>query len=148
MILGRIGLAGRLGNNVRDKQGLAYHVSSSLDAGRTVSTWTAHAGVDPGNVDRTIESIQTELARLRNELVTETELADAKSFLTGSVPLALERNDGIADLLLSIEHHQLGLDYLEHYPKLVNAVTRGQILAAANKYLDESRLAIGVSGPA
>jgi zinc protease len=148
MILGRIGLAGRLGNNVRDKQGLAYHVSSSLDAGRTVSTWTAHAGVDPGNVDRTIESIQVELTRLRNELVTETELADAKSFLTGSVPLALERNDGIADLLLSIEHHQLGLDYLEHYPKLVNAVTRGQILAAANKYLDESRLAIGVSGPA
>jgi zinc protease len=148
MILGRLGLAGRLGSNVRDKQGLAYHVSSSLDAGRTVSTWIARAGVDPANVDRTIESIQTELARLRNELVTDGELDDAKRFLTGSVPLALERNDGIADLLLSIEHHNLGLDYLDRYPKLVKAVTRGQILAAANKYLDEARLAIGVSGPA
>ena len=148
MILGRLGLAGRLGANVRDKQGLAYHVSSNVDAGRTVSTWTARAGVDPANVDRTIESIQSEVERLRNELVTEEELADAKSFMTGSVPLALERNDGIADLLLSIEHHRLGLDYLDRYPTLINAVTRGQILAAAHKHLDESRLAIGVSGPA
>ncbi|MCC6703585.1 MAG: insulinase family protein, partial [Thermomicrobiales bacterium] len=148
MILGRLGLAGRLGKNVRDEQGLAYHVSSSLDTGRTVSTWIARAGVDPGNVDRTIESITQELARLRTELVSDDELADAKSFLTGSVPLALERNDGIADLLLSIEHHQLGLDYLDRYPALIEAVTREQILAAAQKHLDETRLAIGVSGPA
>jgi zinc protease len=148
LILGRLGLAGRLGASVRDKQGLAYHVSSSLEAGRSVSTWTAHAGVDPGNVDRTIESIQAEVARLRSELVTDEELSDAKSYLTGSVPLALERNDGIADLILSIEHQRLGLDYLDRYPDLINAVTADQILAAAAKHLDEHRLAIGVSGPA
>jgi zinc protease len=148
LILGRLGLMGRLGSNVRDVQGLAYYVYSGVDAGRSSGMWTARAGVDPKNVEQAITSIRAELARLRTEPVTTQELDDARSFLTGSVPLALERNDGIADLLLSIEHHQLGLDYLDRYPDLVNAVTADQILAAAQKHLDETRVAIGVAGPA
>jgi zinc protease len=147
LILGRLGLMGRLGSNVRDLQGLAYYVYSSVDTGRTFGMWTARAGVDPKNVEQAITSIRAELARLRTEPVTEQELSDAKSYLTGSVPLALERNDGIADLLLSIEHHHLGLDYLDRYPDLINAVTADQILAAARKHLDEARVAIGVAGP-
>ena len=97
LILGRLGLMGRLGSNVRDLQGLAYYVYSGVDAGRTSGMWTARAGVDPKNVEQAITSIRTELARLRTEPVTDQELDDAKSFLTGSVPLALERNDGIAE---------------------------------------------------
>jgi zinc protease len=148
LILGRLGLMGRLGANVRDVQGLAYYVYSGVDAGRTFGMWSARAGVDPVNVERAIASIGEEVGKLRREPVTEQELSDAKSFLTGSVPLALERNDGIADLLLSIEHHDLGLDYLDRYPELINAVTADQILAAAQKHLDETRLAIAVAGPA
>jgi zinc protease len=147
LILGRLGLMGRLGANVRDLQGLAYYAYSSLDAGRTSGMWIARAGVDPANVDKTIASIREELHKLRTELVTEQELADAKSYLTGSVPLALERNDGIADLLLSIEYYGLGLDYLERYPNLINAVTAEQILSAAQKHLDQDRLSVGVAGP-
>ncbi|CAN5630643.1 pitrilysin family protein [soil metagenome] len=147
LILGRLGLMGRLGASVRDLQGLAYYAGSSVDAGRSFGMWSARAGVDPKNVEQAIKSIGEELAKLRTELVTEQELSDAKSYLTGSVPLALERNDGIADLLLSIEHHELGLDYLERYPMLINAVTAEQILAAAQTHLDETKLAVGVAGP-
>jgi zinc protease len=147
LILGRLGLMGRLGANVRDLQGLAYYAGSSVDAGRTSGMWSARAGVDPKNVELAINSIREEVGKLRREPVTEQELNDAKSFLTGSVPLALERNDGIADLLLSIEHHELGLDYLDRYPGLINAVTAEQILAAVQKHLDETRLAVAVAGP-
>jgi zinc protease len=148
LILGRLGLMGRLGANVRDLQGLAYYVYSGVDAGRSSGMWVARAGVDPKNIEQAVGSIRAELGRLRSEPVTDQELADAKSFLTGSIPLGLEQNDGIADLLLRIEYHNLGLDYLDRYPELINAVTADQILTAAQKHLDETRVAIGVAGPA
>ncbi len=148
LVLGRLGLMGRLGSNVRDLQGLAYYVYSSVDSGRSSGMWVARAGVDPANVEKAVNSIREELGKLRESGVTDQELADAKSYLTGSVPLALERNDGIVDLLMSIEYLGLGLDYLDRYPGLINAVTSEQVLAAAQTHLDETKLAVGVAGPA
>jgi zinc protease len=148
LILGRLGMMGRLGANVRDKQGLAYYVYSVIDAGRKQSLWTSRAGVDPGNIDRAIAGVLDEAKRLRSELVSEQEFADAKSFSTGVLPLALETNDGIAANLLAIEHFDLGLDYLERYPKIINALTREQLLEAAKRHLDPDRFAISVAEPA
>lgn len=148
LILGRLGLMGRLGANVRDKQGLAYYVYSAIDAGRQQSLWSSRAGVDPGNVDRAVAGVIDEAKRLRTELVSEAELTDAKSFSTGVLPLALETNDGIAANLLAIEHFDLGLDYLERYPGIINALTREQLLDAAKRHLDPARFAISVAEPA
>ena len=148
LILGRLGLYGRLGANVRDLQGLAYYAYSGVDSGKSGSLWVARAGVDPGNVDRAVASILAEVARLRSEPVSEQELADAKSFLTGSLPLALERNAGIVELLLAIDHHGLALDLLDRYPRIIEAITVDEVLAAARQHLDEDRVAIGVAGPA
>ena len=53
-----------------------------------------------------------EVKRLRDELVPEDELEDSKRYLTGSLPLQLETNDGVASLLVDLEWHGLGLDYL------------------------------------
>ena len=61
MILGRLGLMGRLGAEVRDRQGLAYHASSQLEPRRDSTLWAARAGVDPENVERAVHAIQTEL---------------------------------------------------------------------------------------
>jgi zinc protease len=147
LILGRLGLFGRLGASVRDKLGLAYYVFSAVEAGREGSVWISRAGVNPANVDRAIDGVLVEVEGLRDDQVTDTELADAKSFLTGSLPLALEMNDGVANLLLSIEHYDLGLDYLDRYPAIINSLTADGVLQAVRKHLDPSRLAIGVAGP-
>lgn len=147
LILGRLGLMGRLGANVRDAQGLAYHVSSSIDTGREGSIWTARAGVDPGNVDRARDSILAELRRITTEPVTEDEIADAKSFQTGILPLALETNDGVAGMLLTIEYYGLGLDYLDRYPAIVGALTREDLLRAASEHIDPEHMAVSVAGP-
>jgi zinc protease len=96
LILGRLGLMGRLGAEVRDLQGLAYYVYSQLEPRSDGSLWTARAGVDPGNVGRAVESIEQGLGRLRSELVTEEELRDARNYLVGILPLALESHDGVA----------------------------------------------------
>ena len=147
LILGRLGLMGRLGANVRDAQGLAYSVYSQLEAGKEGGVWVGRAGTNPMDVDRAVTGITSELGRLRDEGVTAEELADAQSYLTGVLPLALERADGVAALLLSIEYHDLGLDYLLRYPAIINGLTREALQAAARTHLDPERLVIGIAGP-
>ena len=147
VILGQLGLMGRLGANVRDKQGLAYYASSGFSGGTANSMWSARAGVDPGNIQRALEAILFELRRMREEPVTAEELADAKSYLIGSLPLALESLGGVAGLLLSIEKFGLGLDYLTNYPAYIQDLTTDDLLSAAQTYLDPDRLVIGIAGP-
>jgi zinc protease len=148
LILGRLGLMGRLGANVRDRQGLAYYAYSAVEPGRQASLWAARAGVDPSNVERARAGVVEELKRLREEPVTDDELADGKSYLTGTLPIALETNDGVAATLLAIEYYGLGLDYLDRYPDIINAITRDQILSATRAHLDPDRLAVGIARPA
>ena len=54
--------------------------------------------------------------------MSDQELEDAKSYLTGVLPLALETHDGVASILLAIEEFGLGLDYLDRYPDIIAAV--------------------------
>lgn len=147
LILGRLGLMGRLGESVREKQGMAYHASSSLSAGRVIGLWAAHAGVEPANIDRAVASILAEIERLRREPVTEGELADAKSYLIGSLPLGLESSEAIVGTILDLVYYDLGLDYVERIPARIQALEAEQLRAAAEKYLLPDRLAIAVSRP-
>jgi len=147
-VLGVFGMMGRLGENIRERQGLAYYAYSRLQAGLGAGPWTAIAGVSPANVDRTVESILQEVRRLRNEPVPRDEIADSQSYLTGLMPLRLETNEGIMTTLLDIERHELGLDYLLHYADLVNSVRAGDIQEMARKYLDPEIYALAVAGPA
>lgn len=148
LILGQLGLMGRLGSEVRDKHGMAYYAYSQLSGGIANSLWRASAGVDPANVDRAIAGIVGELRRLREEPVTDQEIADAKRYMIGSLPIGLESLGGVTDLLLTLERFGLGLDYIERYPEIISAITKDDILRAAQTHLDPDRLAIGVAGPA
>jgi zinc protease len=74
-------------------------------------------------------------------------LADSQSFLTGSMPLRLETNEGVARALLEMERHDLGLDYLLRYSDLVNAVTAEGVQAIARQYLDPERYVLAIAGP-
>lgn len=147
LILGRLGLMGRLGANVRDTQGLAYYAFSDINAGQTYGRWTAQAGVNPENVDRAIEAVIHEVRRLRDEPVDPEELADGKSFMIGSMPIGLESSNAIAGTMLQIAFYDLGLDYVERIPERVGAVTAEDVQAAARSWLDPDRMAIAVVGP-
>lgn len=146
-ILGVFGMMGRLGDNVRDEQGLAYYVYSQLQAGLGMGPWLAIAGINPANVERAIDGILYEVRRLRDEPVPADELADSQSFLTGSMPLRLETNEGIANTLLDIERYDLEFDYLLRYPDMVNAVTVQDIQDMAQTYLHPKVYALAIAGP-
>lgn len=146
-ILGQFGMMGRIGEAVREKAGLAYYAYSSLNAGQGPGSWQVSAGVDPNNVNRALELIVQEIQRFVQEPVANEELADSQANFTGSLPLSLESNGGVASALLRLERYSLGLDYYQRYPGLVQAVTVDEVLAAARKYLDPDRLGIAIAGP-
>lgn len=147
LILGRLGLMGRLGANVRDTQGLAYYAFSNLSAGKTYGRWTAQAGVNPENVERAVDAVLHEVQRLRDELVDPEELADGQSFMVGSLPIGLESSNAIVGTMLQIAFYDLGLDYVERLPDRVQSVTPDAIREAARTWLDPERVAIAVVGP-
>jgi zinc protease len=146
-ILGVFGMMGRLGDKIREQQGLAYYVYSQLQAGLGAGPWTAVAGVNPANIERAVEGILDEARRLRDEPLPKEELADSQSYLTGTMPLRLETNEGIVGTLLDMERHELGLDYLLRYTGLVDSVSVDHIQETALKYLDPDVYALAIAGP-
>jgi zinc protease len=145
--LGQYSIGGRLGDSIRERQGMAYYVSSSLDANVVEGPLVIRAGVSPANVDRAVASIDEELALLRRDGLTAKELDESRRYLIGSMPRALETNAGIAAFLQSEEFFDLGLDYDRRLPDLFGAVTLDDANAAARQVLDPARATLVIAGP-
>jgi zinc protease len=145
--LGQYALGGRLGDSIRERQGMAYYVYSTLDASLAEGPLMIRAGVSAADVDRAIASIDLELSDIVKDGFTPKELEESKSYLVGSIPRQLETNAGIAGFLLSAEFHGLGVDYDERLPDLIGAVSLADANRVARRLLDPSRAAIVVAGP-
>ncbi len=145
--LGQYAIGGRLGDSIRERQGMAYYVFSSLDAGFGEGPLTIRAGVSAENVERTIASIDAELNAVLAEGFSEKEIDESKSYLMGSLPRQLETNGAIAAFLLNAEMFGLGLDYDVRLPGLIQSVTLDAANAAARRLLDPSRATVAVAGP-
>jgi zinc protease len=144
--LGQYALGGRLGDSIRERQGMAYYVSSALDASLLEGPLLVRAGVGPANVDRAVASIDAELVRLRAEGLTPKELNESRQYLIGSMPRALETNAGIAQFLQTAEFFGLGLDYDLRLPTLLGAVTLDDVHRTA-AMLDPDTAAVVIAGP-
>ncbi len=145
--LGQYAIGGRLGDSIRERQGMAYYVFSSLDANVAEGPLVIRAGVGPANVDRAIASIDEELTQVRDGGLTEKEIAESRQYVIGSMPQTLETNAGIAHFLQGAEFFGLGLDYDVRLPALVGAVTLDDVCAAARRVLDPDGATIVIAGP-
>jgi zinc protease len=146
-VLGQYSIGGRLGDSIRERQGMAYYVFSSLDADLVQGPLLIRAGVSRTNVDRAIASIDDELRSVAGGGITEKELNDSRQYLIGSTPRVLETNGGIAGFLQTASFFDLGLDYDLRFPDLLRAVTLEDVHAAARTALDPDRAAVVVAGP-
>ncbi|GBD22239.1 putative zinc protease [bacterium HR28] len=147
VVLGRLGLMGRIGARVRERSGLAYYAASTLETGVGPGYWSAYAGVAPVHVERVIAEIVEEIERFREEGPEARELADAKTALAGTIVLGLATTGGVAGALLDLAFYGLGLDYLERLPDLLAGIDETIVRDAALRYLDPQRLHIVVVGP-
>ena len=146
-ILGQYALGGRLGDSIRERQGMAYYTFSSLDASLAPGPLIVRAGVSAANVERAVASIDAELAQFAAEGPTEREITESKQYLIGSMPRTLETNVGIATFLQTAELFGLGLDYDMRLPDLISAVSRDDVQEAARATLDPARATVVVAGP-
>ncbi|HEY7499517.1 MAG TPA: pitrilysin family protein [Vicinamibacterales bacterium] len=146
-ILGQFGLGGRIADNIRERQGMAYYAYSTLDPSIGEGPLLIRAGVDPANVERAIAAIDLEAGTLGSEGPTREELAQSQQYLIGSIPRMLETNAGIASFLQSVEQFGLGLDYDRELPKHLRAVTLDEVRAAAAELLHPDRASVAVAGP-
>ena len=145
-ILGGGGFTSRLMDNIRDNKGLAYDVHSYFAPMKYSGYFNVGVQTKNESAKVAIEEVLKEMERIRSVPVTDKELEDAKAYLTGSFPLKLDTNKKIAGMLTAIEFFNLGLDYPDKYPKMINALTKDDILKVARKYLNPDNYTMVVVG--
>jgi zinc protease len=145
--LGQYALGGRLGDSIRERQGMAYYVYSTLDSSLAEGPMMVRAGVSPENVERTLTSIDAELEAVLRDGITGKEFDESKRYLIGSIPRQLETNAAIAGFLLSTEFYSLGSDYDARLPALIAGVTLDHVNTVAHRLMHPARAVIVVAGP-
>ncbi len=138
----------RLFMNLREEKGYTYGAYSSLDARRTAGTFRASAEVRTPVTGDSLKEFFYELSRIRSEPVSEKEIADAKSYLTGVFPIRLETQEGLIDQLVQIKMFGLAEDYLELYRNRIQEVTIAEIQEVAKNYVTPDEAAIIIVGDA
>ena len=145
-IVGQYSLGGRLGDRIRERDGMAYYVFGELEPDLFAGPLVIEAGVDPANVNRAVAAIDEELEAFRTGGPTDRELAESRQYLVGSLPRMLETNAGIAGFLQQAESFGLGLDYDLRLREQLERVTREQVHEAARRLVDPGRATIVIAG--
>lgn len=145
-ILGAGGFSSRLMDSIRDKQGLAYGIMSHFDARLMPGSFMINLQTRTEATNQAINGVLAELKGIRETLVSDQELADAKSFLIGSFPLRFDSTAKLAQVLAQVEFYGLGFEYFTQYPRWIERVTKEDILRVAKQYLDPQRYALVVVG--
>jgi len=146
-VFGQYALGGRLGDSIRERQGMAYYVYSTFDANVAAGPLVVRAGVSGANVDRAIASIDEEIDMLVREGPTAKEHKESTDYVIGSLPRSLETNAGIAHFLQTSEFFGLGMNHDVELPALLRAVTLDQVREVAARYLDPAVATVVVAGP-
>ena len=146
-ILGGGSFSSRLYREVREKRGLAYGVSDSLVWLNQTALLLGSTATRADATGQTIEIIEHEIRRLAEEGPTEEEFAKAKTYLKGSFALGLDTSNRIAAQLLQMQLDNLGIDYIERRPALIDAVTLADAKRVAKRLLDSGLLITVVGRP-
>jgi zinc protease len=138
----------RLFMNLREHKGYTYGAYSNLDARRLAGTFRATAEVRTAVTGASLHEFFYELDRIRDDAVSEEEITNAKSYLSGVFPIRIETQDGLIDQLVNIRMLDLPDDYLRTYRDNVNAVTVDQIQEVAQHYVTPNQAAVVIVGDA
>ena len=143
------GQQSRLFTEVREKRGLAYSISAGMRTSAKAALMTISTGNANEHVAEALRLIRLELVRLRTEGVGADELADAKTYLSGSLALSLDSSGAIAGLLHSLQVDRLPRDILDRRAGLIAAVTAEDVNRVARRLLrDENITTVVVGKPA
>jgi len=145
-ILGGGGFSARLMEEVRVKRGLTYGISTSLTAYNKAAVWQGSVGTRADAVRQTVQVVKETMAKFAAEGPTQQELDDAKTYLTGSFPLAFASNSGTASQLGTFQRQNLDIGYVARRNSLIQAVTLADVKRVAKRLYDPARLTVVIGG--
>lgn len=145
-ILGGGGLVSRLMEEVREKRGLTYGVSSSFSPGLHAGAFTISLQTRPDQAEQARQVAQETLNKFVQEGPTEQELRDAKDNLVGSFALRIDSNRKLLANVANIAWNDLPLDYLDHWTAKVEALTVDDVRSAMQRAIQPDRMVTVVLG--
>ncbi|RBW54787.1 pitrilysin family protein [Ruegeria sp. A3M17] len=145
-ILGGGGFESRLMQEVREKRGLTYGIGTYLVPKDLASVYLGSVSSSNDRIAEAVEVIRDEWARAASEGVTQKELDDAKTYLTGAYPLRFDGNGQIAGIMVGMQMEDLPIDYIATRNDKVNAITLEEINRVASELLDPDGLHFTIVG--
>lgn len=142
------GASSRVFMNLREEKGYTYGAYTRLDAKRLAGDFEATTEVRTPVTGDSLREFFYELERIRAEPVSESELDDAKNFLTGVFPIRAETQEGLTNLIVNQQLYDLPSDYLQTYRENIAAISKEDVQRVANKYIQPDDLAIVLVGDA
>jgi len=145
-ILGGGGFTARLTQELREKRGLTYGVSSSFAPALHAGAFTISLQTRPDQAQQALELVRAELARFVAEGPTEKELQAAKDNLIGGFALRIDSNRKLLDNVANIAWNDLPLDYLSTWTDRVQRISAQDIREAFARTLKPQAMVTIVLG--
>lgn len=145
-ILGGGGFGSRLTEEVREKRGLTYGVSIGLYPFDHAGLVFGQLGTRNEKAGEALTVVKETMKRFAEDGPTATELAETKTYLTGSYALRFDSNSKIASQLLAIQQDNLGIDYINRRNAMIEAVTLDDAKAQARVISRPDNLIVTVVG--
>jgi zinc protease len=145
-IVGGGGFSSRLTDEVREKRGLTYGISTSLSAYNKASIFQGSVATRADAIRQTVQVVKQTLGDFAANGPTQQELDDAKTYLTGSFPLAFASNSGTASQLGTFQRQNLDIGYVARRNSLIQAVTLADVKRVSKRLFDPARLTVVIGG--
>jgi len=142
------GIDSRLGKYVRAKKGLAYRVRGTFQPGRHAGTFAASVDTKPESTAEAVEAMFEVFTRMRRDLVTDEEIAEAKLATTGSMVMGMQTISQQAGRRVEGILNGYPVDYYDRYPDRVAKVTKEAVREVMQKHMSTDEMAIVVVAPA
>ncbi len=140
------GMSSRLFLEIREKKGLAYAISSSVDHFLDAGALTVYAGVDPRRLPATVTAILAELARIKDG-IPEQELRKTKEYCKGRMLLRMEDTRSVSSWIGGQEFLLGNIMTIEQAISRIEAITAGDIMRVAANLFRSEKLNLAVVGP-
>ena len=141
------GQGGRLFSTLRDKESLAYSVTSFVSPGLEHGAFAFYIACAPDKKDRAQKSLWREIYRVRSKGVTPVEVQRAINWLSGREEIGLQTNNARAMDMAIHELYGLGYNFSEKYVEKIKKVTVEEVNAAAVKFITPERYVLVIVGP-
>ncbi|MDP3069485.1 MAG: pitrilysin family protein [Opitutaceae bacterium] len=146
-VLGSGFFSARLLDIIRNQEGLTYGIGAQLGSdAHADGSWAIQATFAPDLLDQGLASTLRELRRFHAQGVTAEELANFKVTLTGTHQVTLATTGGVASALLNALRRGYGPEWIDDYPRQLQALTLAEVNAAIRQRLDPDKMVTVLAG--